>query len=746
MMIPSISALALAGLASAVIEPRHVLFEARDQPVYHHPRGISLSEPSPCQHLSQVYAAAEKVPGKPLLAAVKPSIVLACLKDVPLDRERDVALLEYLEPFVEFQSTLENLADPPEEYLVPGVDVWGGFNTMKESLTTNYYANQYEAMTELRSIFAAAADNHFLYTPNLLNLIYYVRYGLDFVSVSKDGISAPHIFGAIDVRRGNMGDLDYHPSAVESIDGIPVSEWLKDDAVKNMNNYQDPDAQYNALFGSVARTAAGGEGTALVTNFEIPDNYTVGFYNGTEKVVENTIIYLATTNFTNIDSGPQLHEVFELVPEASTTAAPEPSVTAPPASSTSGTEAPATSTTTEEPEPTLSNYPWPVAMHSKRSISSYFLNETDYQDTVVLSILSFLPIGFQLGSPLNYTEFVLEAQEVFIETVEKAKKDGRTKLVIDLQANGGGSIALSQVLYRLLFPDGKWSSYDRYRDNPILSATSEADYSTLNELLISPSSEAPIGPDGKYITHGQDWFGPYNVQNQNVTAAFQDNRTRPWDGGDNYYNGEQGSKSPIPIAPFKPEDIIIVTDGTCASACNIFTGLLTRNEGVRTIALGGRPLLLAMQAMGGVKGSMVTENPDIVKVSVSFLEAIANNPRAKNILSTSGVKFPQAIGAPLQPVAGGSVNSRSAYTIDDLEGYNLHFRYEAANCKLFFTQRMTKDISEIWRKVSDIAWKGASCVVGSTVNEDGTIGNEALKFDARVKSNARAIVGPGALA
>ena len=100
----------------------------------------------------------------------------------------------------------------------------------------------------------------------------------------------------------------------------------------------------------------------------------------------------------------------------------------------------------------------------------------------------------------------------------------------------------------------------------------------------------------------------------------------------------------------------------------------------------------------------------------------------------------------LGPGTGGTVNSLSGYTEDALDSFPVHFRYEAANCKLFYTQRMTADIAEAWRRASQIAWNGASCVVGSTVNDDGTIGDKALEYSSNVRSSAAGITGPGSLA
>lgn len=150
-MIPSIL-LTLAGVSFAALEPRQVIHEAREQPSFISSRDLVHAKTEPCKFLSQTYEESNSEPGASVILAVPPSIAIACLKSVPLDKERDLELLDYLEPLVGFQSTLEILADPPKEYLFPGVDVLGGFDTVRSRLERNKYKTQYEVMTDLRSI------------------------------------------------------------------------------------------------------------------------------------------------------------------------------------------------------------------------------------------------------------------------------------------------------------------------------------------------------------------------------------------------------------------------------------------------------------------------------------------------------------------------------------------------------------------------------------------------------------------
>lgn len=151
-MMRIVQSLALAGLATAALEPRELLHRARSQPTYVHHRDVRGDTSDPCAILAEVFESANAPKNQSLIVDTPPSIGLACLKSVPLDKKRDLALLEYLRPYVSFQSTIETLADPPEEYLLPGVDILGGLDTIEQNLKSDKYKSQYEVMDDLRSI------------------------------------------------------------------------------------------------------------------------------------------------------------------------------------------------------------------------------------------------------------------------------------------------------------------------------------------------------------------------------------------------------------------------------------------------------------------------------------------------------------------------------------------------------------------------------------------------------------------
>jgi hypothetical protein len=151
-------ALALVGTATAGVMERRA--DQTSPSVTEAPSPPSNTEP--CALASSASAAYQAQNTGATSARIKPSLALACLKSVALDVERDLALLNHLEPFAEWQSTLEVLSNPPEGYLLPGVDVFKGFGQMRAKLMKKGYTSQYEFMIDLADLVSTWAylDHH----------------------------------------------------------------------------------------------------------------------------------------------------------------------------------------------------------------------------------------------------------------------------------------------------------------------------------------------------------------------------------------------------------------------------------------------------------------------------------------------------------------------------------------------------------------------------------------------------------
>jgi hypothetical protein len=628
-----------------------------------------------------------------------------------------------------------------------------------------------------------------MFSPLMFN-----RKAMNMTSLSSDGIAAPQVFLTSDVYRGNHGQLDYVASPIVTVDGVPVSEWLQDAAAWQVSNYQDPDAQYNSLFHSIPQGVAGIGATLVHSGFEIADSHTLSFYNGSTLTINNQVQFAA--NWSAITSAEDFHNVFEVpasevpVRRRSTDEfddcedeeeeqpvpgndddedcdeeeeQPVPGGNDDDEDCDEEEEQPvpgggddedcdeeeegATRLLAEEDIPDYDiavggpvNYPTPWQMNPDGNLATFFLQEDAYKDVAVMSVLSF--VGLR-GQVQNETKFFEDAKYLAESFVYEARRQGRTKLVLDLSGNTGGFLILAYELYRLLFPAGEFTGLDRMPANDGLAALVAANFTGFWD----ESYGAMRTPDDKLYENGPEWFGPYAVGAENMTAPFVNDRNVAIEGGE-YYDPDF-DEEPNSNPPWAPEDIVIVTDGICASACTILTGLLTRNHGIRTVALGGRPFHQPMQVMGGVRGTIV-QPYSTIKTWFNNMESSFtryDNADGAAVFSAYAAAIPREEQPPLLPelAYAGAVNGQNGYAEDDLDGLPFHFQYQAANCRLFYTQRMMADVSETWRRAASVQWHGQPCVHGSTVNDDGTMGDGTVPYSPAVRSTANHIGGPGAL-
>ncbi|KAK0381097.1 peptidase S41 family protein [Colletotrichum limetticola] len=703
-------ALALAGAASA--KPTQTTSQATH--TGHH------ATSTPANACAVAQAAAESfLSSRPsaTAAAIKPSIAYECLKSIPVDKQNDLDLLNYIEPYINFQSTLEPLANPPQGYLVPGVDVIGGLGQIRARVMKDKYKSQIEFALDIKRLveFTQASDGHFNYNPALLNLFTF-RSLNNLVSVSDDGLSVPRVYLISDFLKSYVNDTDVYD--IKSIDDVPITEWLEAQSARVLT--QDPDAKYNSLFNTNPATEFQGVGNEFVLRFpgHCPDKQVIKFTNGTEYV-DQLVAIVGESLVEYLSSAEAIHSKVELPPTSTSSVASSSSATS---SSTSS----ATPTTTQIP-----GYPLPVSKHASDWISTYFLNGS-YGDTAVLAVSSFAPSDIDTA---NSTFEIAEARRVVDVFLKKAKEAGKKKLVIDLQANGGGFIAAGFQLYNQLFPKTTdiWDG-NRIRAHEAFDAigltAQEASPDTLADLVSNVLNDK-LEPFNTW----EDLYGPEVIAGQNVTNLLRYNQTRigyPKSTGDQV---------------FLPENIVIITDGICASTCTIFTGLLVREQGVRTIALGGRPSEAPMQAIGGVEGSEVLDWPSLQAAIMQVAsDAIAANET--DILEAAFDVLPDLGDPPLLPTlakSGGSFNYRNAYARKRPDGFPEQFIYEAANCRLFYTSDMLTNITEIWTRSADSAWNKAKCVAGSTISDDGIISNDILPYSDKVIGMNLEYKGPGSL-
>ena len=138
--------------------------------------------------------------------------------------------------------------------------------------------------------------------------------------------------------------------------------------------------------------------------------------------------------------------------------------------------------------------------------------------------------------------------------------------------------------------------YQAYLDDPF-TATTFLDAATNQEFA---SWGELFGPNADY----GDLFT--NVQRDNLNNILFD--AIATDETDDFPNGITpfgfGNRpATYTSPPFAAEDIILLTDGLCSSACSIFTESMSHEANVRTVVVGGQPQPGPMQGVAGTRGA-----------------------------------------------------------------------------------------------------------------------------------------------
>jgi hypothetical protein len=145
---------------------------------------------------------------------------------------------------------------------------------------------------------------------------------------------------------------------------------------------------------------------------------------------------------------------------------------------------------------------------------------------------------------------------------------------------------------------------------------------------------------------------------------------------------------------------------------------MTKQGGVKTIAMGGRPNTERIQAIGGVKGTnnygySYIQNlaQTAIYLASGDLKKKLNDSVLRDYDDDSAV-FNRAASPP-------GVNVRDGLGYNDTSGVALQFIYEEADCRLYYTPEMTVDATAIWKAAADAQWgKSGKCVGDSRYGTD----------------------------
>ncbi|EUC36269.1 hypothetical protein COCCADRAFT_34277 [Bipolaris zeicola 26-R-13] len=699
------STLAIAALTTlAAASP---VLPSRTEHIHLERRQANGTTSAPCAKVSSYVYGDGNSPSKQQVPA---QLAWDCLNDIPFNASSAKRLIEGIRPYIDWQSTLDVLKNPPAEYvekIQPPVDIIGGLDQIDADIDAGNFKNEYDFGWTLYKLIQSAHDGHFAYVPDSVGSLFTWGRPIPLVSVSEDGDQLPAVFAFPDVLGMQFKNISYTPSPVVEIDGRDATEFLEE--FSQHGQLQDRDALYNNLFYELAQVSlsAMGSGTGTFTGggrgrWVYPGaTTTLTFANGSSYTMENYARPLIPLR--NIVTGQDLADKW--LTFGSTDSPPKENLGADTAVvQAAGNNAP--------------GYPTPIAAGPMRLINGFYINAPGYEDVAVLQVPNFV------GS--NSAE--IPFQQLTQNFIPKALADGKTKLVIDLQANGGGTVLQGYDMFKQLFPNIEPLSNNRLRAHEAVDLIGKAtstfaskfprEYGNNRTITSAQSSyfdyHTDVKVDGTPFSSWDEKMGPHEVNGALYTTESRWNLSdvfTPYSSGGIYVSGYGPLANVTGPPKFAPENIVLLTDGYCASTCTIFSELMTQQAGVTTIAMGGRSNKNPMQAIGGTKG---VNNYQFGFIQQTAQYAITFDPS----LNSSILREDYYRDLVYSRSAGSGVNSRDGLRVNDTSGVALQFIYEEADCRLYYTPEMTVDITAVWRAAADAKWGDKQCVAGGNYSDE----------------------------
>ncbi|KIY68655.1 hypothetical protein CYLTODRAFT_489574 [Cylindrobasidium torrendii FP15055 ss-10] len=172
------------------------------------------------------------------------------------------------------------------------------------------------------------------------------------------------------------------------------------------------------------------------------------------------------------------------------------------------------------------------------------------------------------------------------------KDSGAQKLIVDVTNNGGGYVCFAHALHRLI--SGPKASTVPNAGLNTTARAHELAQSIVEAIIADPQG---VDPDVNLLYNPRQWVDiddnlPYDAdENWLIPPVVKDVNGRR-----EYFSPTLGPdcdesifSTPPPQEPlFEGADVIIVSNGRCASSCSLFSTTMAKSEGAKTVVVGGK--------------------------------------------------------------------------------------------------------------------------------------------------------------
>jgi len=667
--------------------------------------------------------------------------------------------LDYYNMTLQFQSTLGYLKEPPAGYQRAPFDVDKALDEIKQNVTAAVYNNQYEFEAQIQLLINQLRDTHVTLNAGALSAFSFVAsFGL--VSASIDGKQAPEIYLDQDLYEA-WAINEYKASPVTHINGVDVIEYLELFAEQNSQGFLEPHADWNAIMNSPALNIQG-----LPSTFQSATLYPGNgiFSDALNFTLQNTTVVETIWWAVCVDcketgpltTGGDFYNYFVLgfLPE-SYREGEEWWPTLEDKFLSSTDDSVSTFNFTAELEkycmagaPSSQNwcmdsfaaYPNnPMTVQADLSVigggivSSYML---DGASTAILSIPSFYQNGIDTS---NFRQAIRDF-------IGNASQSQASRVIIDLQQNSGGLVFLAYDTFKQFFPNLEPNGASRQRSHELSDSLGEAytewwdrsgrdqtdSYNwASSEWIVTNRINAATGKTfsswdefyGPEISNGDTFSGSqqYNLSDENFDySAF----------GDLPYGYDPSDPITNTSPPWAPEQIVIQTDGLCASACAVFVEFMTHEAGVKTIVVGGQPKPGPMQAVGGTRGAAAYSADAL---DFDFDEGLEDSP----------VEKPEVVSQLPDRTDTGMWINYAGFTIRNqvrgTEFTPLQFQYQAADCRIYYTLETIYNMTQLWDYTARATWDDQTLCVQDSTGYPTARNNTSAKSPPPARSAALAV-------
>ncbi|KAJ7072240.1 hypothetical protein C8F01DRAFT_1044732 [Mycena amicta] len=371
----------------------------------------------------------------------------------------------------------------------------------------------------------------------------------------------------------------------------------------------------------------------------------------------------------------------------------------------------------ELPEELLPALP---ALNQSYSVAQFYLLDNS---TGVLALGSF--------SAANFTAFM----ESLLDGLAELKALGASRLIVDVTNNGGGYICIAHWLHRIIIGPKE---------------TTEPNAGLLTNIRAGPLAQLVVekinaggDPDAVLLYNPSNWHNESNLPN-----AFDHHWLRPTvnitiNGHKDAFSPRLGPEcQPFEIDPphqglFEPKNVVIISNGRCASSCSLFSITMSKHEGVRTAVVGGKKG--TKQQYCGVVGGQSTHyaemdteikaRPHTHKQSGTFPRNTVHQPQGTRARTSRFVR--RCCGAASQLTGNSQTNSlmgitwRLAFGIDDPEEPEgwlflrcrpahavLEWQDHPATFNLPITMETANKPFALWKYAAGVVFAGSSGCAG----------------------------------